>query len=52
MLVAGDAVVVSAIISGQAGDSQGVHQAPAGVGLSYRESEKAIALREICLKRE
>ena len=52
MLVAGDAVVVAAIISSQASDGQGVHQAPAGVGLSYRESEKAIALREICLKRE
>ena len=45
MLVAGDAVVVAAIISGQAGDGQGVHQTPAGVGLSYRESEKAIALK-------
>ena len=51
MLVAGDAVVVAAIVPGQAGDGQGVHQAPAGVGLSYRESENSNSMREIYLKR-
>ena len=51
MLVAGDAVVVAAIVPGQAGDGQGVHQAPAGVSLRYRESENSNSMREIYLKR-
>ena len=51
MLVAGDAVVVAAIVPCQTGDGQGVHQAPAGVGLSYRESENSNSMREIYLKR-
>ena len=37
MLVAGDAVVVPAIVPGEAGDGQGVHQALTRVGLCYGE---------------
>lgn len=35
MLVAGYAVVVAAIVPGEAGDGQGVHQALTRVGLCY-----------------
>ena len=40
MLVAGDAVVLAAIVPGEAGDGQGVHQALARVGLCYGEPAK------------
>ena len=40
MFVAGNTAVVPAIVSSQPGYGQGVHQASAGVGFCYRESQK------------
>ena len=40
MFVAGNTAVVPAIVPGQPGYGQGVHQASAGVGFSYREPQK------------
>ena len=48
MLVAGDAVVIAAILPAEAGNGQGVHQALARVSLRYRESRnRKIILRNM-----
>ena len=50
MLVAGNAVVIAAILPAQAGDGQGVHQALSRVSLCYGESRnRKIILRNICI---